>query len=77
MSAHRAQAQDPRGEALTSGGDSTKVVFFRWVIAGYCSLQVAKPAALEAESADRKILTCLLAKQAVPKATQATAAVYW
>lgn len=74
--AYTAQARDPRGEAFTSEGDARKELFFRWVIAGHCSLQVAKPAALEAESADRKTLTCLLAKQVVPKATQGTSAVY-
>lgn len=56
MSAHRVQVQHPhpRGEALTSAGDATEELYFRWVIAGHCSFQVAKPAALEAEFAGKK-----------------------
>lgn len=54
MSAQRAQVQHPHGEALTGGGDAPKLLFFRWIIAGHCSFQVAKPAALEAESAGKK-----------------------
>lgn len=56
LSARRVQVQHPhpRGEAPTSAGDATEELYFRGVIAGHCSFQVAKPAALEAESAGWK-----------------------
>lgn len=54
MSAHRAQVWLPHGEALASGGDAMKDLFFRGATAGHCSFQMAKPAALEAESAGKK-----------------------